>query len=117
MGERFVILHHTGYSDEHWDLMLESGDVLLTWRLDRDPTDPATAYPIAAERIGDHRKLYLDYEGSLSGNRGQVRRIDGGALRWLFSGPDGFGLELNGRKLVGRFAVRVEQGRWLLARA
>lgn len=34
--------------------------------------------PLAIERIANHRLLYLDYEGPVSGNRGQVTRWDSG---------------------------------------
>jgi hypothetical protein len=30
------------------------------------------------ERIADHRRSYLDYEGPVSGNRGQVIRVESG---------------------------------------
>ena len=63
---RFVILEHD-YPVQHWDLMLEAGDVLRTWRLIAPP-DKTQA--VAAESLGDHRLAYLDYEGPVSGNRG-----------------------------------------------
>lgn len=83
---RYVILHHTGWIEDHFDLMLETDaeSPLLTWRLDRWP-DPTTTTPLPP-----HRRAYLDYEGPVSNNRGQVRRVAGGsysaiertALRW-----------------------------------
>jgi hypothetical protein len=36
---------------------------------------------IEAERLADHRLAYLDYEGPVTGNRGNVRRIDVGTYR------------------------------------
>ena len=79
MPLRFVILHHTVHGGEHWDLMLEQGNTLLTWQLLREPFELASL-PIPARRIGDHRKAYLDYEGSLSRNRGDVRRVGEGRV-------------------------------------
>ena len=75
---RYVILEHD-HPHRHWDLMLESGDVLRTWRL-AEPPQPGRA--VAAEPIGDHRRAYLDYEGPIRGNRGRVKRWDGGSCDW-----------------------------------
>ena len=71
---RFVILEHD-HPVLHWDLMLEAGDVLQTWRL---AAPPAESPAVAATALDDHRRIYLDYEGPVSGNRGKVRRWDAG---------------------------------------
>ncbi len=71
---RFVILEHNR-PILHWDLMLEAGDVLQTWRLAAPPTNGAI---IDATALGDHRRAYLDYEGPISGGRGSVKRWDAG---------------------------------------
>jgi DNA polymerase Ligase (LigD) len=76
---RFVILAHD-WPTLHWDLLLEDGDVLLSWRLLAEPKASAT---IPVERIADHRKLYLDYEGPVSGDRGTVTRWDAGTFEWI----------------------------------
>ena len=70
---RYVVLHHTGWKQDHFDLMLEDENnvegPLLTWRLD--------AFPFAKkiEALPPHRRIYLMYEGPVSGNRGLVRRV------------------------------------------
>lgn len=76
-GRRFAILTHD-HPFFHWDLFLESGEVAWTWRLLDEPGPDRT---VRAQRIGDHRLLYLDYEGSVSGGRGQVARWDAGTYR------------------------------------
>ena len=81
---RFVILEHD-HPRLHWDLMLEAGDVLRTWRLAEIPRPGVT---IRAESLGDHRKLYLDYEGPVVGNRGQVKRWDAGTYAALEERPE-----------------------------
>jgi DNA polymerase Ligase (LigD) len=73
---RFVILEHD-HPDLHWDLMLEAGDILQTWRLAQAPDG---SQPIDATALGDHRVVYLDYEGPVSGNRGTVKRWDAGSF-------------------------------------
>lgn len=71
---RFVILEHD-HPALHWDLMLEVGDVLQTWRLARAPE---RGRDIEATPLGGHRRMYLDYEGPVSGDRGTVKRWDAG---------------------------------------
>jgi hypothetical protein len=71
---RFVVLEHD-HPELHWDLMLEAGDALQTWRL---ANPPAPGCVIEAMALADHRPIYLDYEGPVSGNRGTVRRWDAG---------------------------------------
>ena len=73
---RYVILHHTGIADPHFDVMFETmpGSALTTFRL---PAWPPTA-PLAATPLPDHRAAYLDYEGPVSDNRGEVRRVQMG---------------------------------------
>lgn len=71
---RFVVLEHD-HPTPHWDLMLQQGEVLRTWRL---ASPPAPGEPIPATASFDHRLLYLDYEGPVSGNRGTVRRWEAG---------------------------------------
>lgn len=73
-GRRFVLLYHT-WPEPHYDLMLEWQGALKTWRLLELPR-PGVRLNI--EAIGDHRLAYLDYEGPVSGGRGQVKRVDTG---------------------------------------
>ena len=93
--------------------MLEQGEVLLTWQLLRDPTDPA-GYPIPARRIGDHRKAYLTYEGPLTGDRGTVRRVEAGTVTFLQVGSDRWEFMLHGRLLSGSFQLTLHGITWLL---
>ena len=58
--------------------MLEQGEKLRTWRL---ATPPDAAGPIDAEPLADHRVAYLDYEGPVSGGRGEVRMLGSGRVR------------------------------------
>jgi hypothetical protein len=112
MPTKFVILHHILADSEHWDLMLERGDVLLTWQLAREPVNPS-CLPIPAKRICDHRRAYLDYEGPVSGDRGHVRRVDGGAVEFEEISPDRVVVRLEGRRLAGSFALHLRVGCWV----
>lgn len=99
----FVILHHRQRDGDHWDLMIEQADGLATWRLDRYPKGETTT--IAARRIHDHRKAYLEYEGELSGGRGSVERVDGGRCRILCADEHLWEIQLEGI-VHGRFNLR-----------
>jgi hypothetical protein len=103
---RFVILQHD-WPKPHLDLLLEAGPVLRAWRLLGEPG--AAAVP--AEPNADHRPLYLDYEGPVSGGRGTVTRWDAGTFDWIEDGPRVV-VELRGAKLVGRFALEPAGGGW-----
>jgi hypothetical protein len=48
----------------------------MTWSLPKLPAQGVTEPE--AIRLPDHRLAYLDYEGPVSGDRGQVKRIDRG---------------------------------------
>jgi|ERR1043165_1934250 hypothetical protein len=108
---RFVILEHD-HPHLHWDLMLEAGEVLQTWRLAQPPEEPACV--IEAEALGDHRQMYLDYEGPVSGNRGTVRRWDVGSYTIEpDSSADVRNLSFEGTRLRGRvFLERLDANRW-----
>jgi hypothetical protein len=103
---RFVILEHD-HPHLHWDLMLEAGAVLQTWRLSLPPLEPGCAIEAAA--LPDHRSLYLDYEGPLSGDRGVVRRWDSGVFsEESDSTPKRRRFSLQGTRIGGR--IRLEAG-------
>lgn len=94
---QYVILEHD-WPRRHWDLMLEAGDVLRTWRLSKTPQP---GQEVVATPLGDHRRAYLEYEGPLSGNRGQVSRWDSGTFAWELHDPDHLRVTLTGRRLQG----------------
>ncbi|MCH7871956.1 MAG: hypothetical protein IID33_09685 [Planctomycetes bacterium] len=116
MATRFVILHHIAPSGEHWDLMLERGDALLTWQLACEPTC-GSLLPLPARRIGDHRKAYLDYEGPVSRDRGHLRRVDAGTVEFEEFTPERKVFSLRGGRLTGRFVLAREGREWVLSRA
>ena len=70
---RYVVLRHEGVAEPHYDLMWESqpGSQLATVRCTEWLARGSTTF----EPLPDHRSLYLDYEGPVSGGRGYVRRV------------------------------------------
>ena len=123
---RFVLLYHDcppNYERaSHWDFMLESGDVLRTWALERLPRDWQAAHAanrcgpselssacadnsVAAMQLGDHRRDYLELEGPLSGNRGTVMRVAAGTYRSEHESPDDWRVALTSDDLAATRAI------------
>jgi len=83
---RYVVLHHTGLEQPHFDVMMETapGSPLASWRCAHWPPRPADAFM----PLGDHRRDYLDYEGPVSGSRGHVRRVAAGRVQSIAASTD-----------------------------
>ena len=111
---RFVVLRHQtppGYRQGlHWDLMLEEGERLLTWALERPPEEGAV---IAATKLPDHRLAYLDYEGPIGGERGEVTQDDRGEFAWLSQSDTRCEALLNGKEPRKVTLTCAEGTRWL----
>lgn len=109
---KFVVLHHVFADSAHWDLMLDTGQALATWQLTSDPgvlADPASRSGVAARRIGDHRRAYLDHEGSVSGNRGRVTRCESGTYELVSEAQQAWTIRLEGTMLRGLFRITAIQ--------
>jgi hypothetical protein len=101
---KFTISHHTGSKDgDHFDLMLEHGEGLRTWRLVN------TAFQVfqVARQIKDHRKSYLDFEGEVSGDRGRVKIWDTGTYTIDEWRDDRIQVAIVGRSLKTRLIMTL----------
>lgn len=106
---RFVILEHD-HPSLHWDLMVETGQMLRTWRL---PAPPSGGESLLAEPTFDHRRVYLDYEGPVGSGRGRVVRWDGGEYEIVNWSEEEIRLRLEGQRIRGLFLLRRESAdRW-----
>jgi hypothetical protein len=102
---RFALLRHTlPDGSAHFDLLIEhpEHERVPTWRLAENPVDHAA---VAAERIADHRPVYLDYAGPVSGDRGHVDQIDAGTATWEAFAAEHVVILLSGRRLSGPFTI------------
>ncbi|MCE5303444.1 MAG: hypothetical protein LLF97_10095 [Planctomycetaceae bacterium] len=107
---RFVILRHDSLQGVHFDWMFEVGETLKTWSLPKPPTEEAS---LDGQRLADHRRAYLDYEGPVSDGRGDVTRWDCGDYTLLREGDDVWTVLIAGKKLRGRAELqRVHDDRW-----
>jgi hypothetical protein len=82
---QYVVLFHSGVPQPHFDVMFESSEVdgLITFRAQDWPVKDEATW----EQIGLHRRDYLDFQGKLSRDRGEVRRVAFG--RCTVDPPDG----------------------------
>jgi hypothetical protein len=86
LSQRCVLLSHTlPDGSHHYDWMLErdgsdggDGGRLVTFRV-HVLVHECGAFD--AERVGDHRREYLEYEGEVSRGRGRVVRVASGVCR------------------------------------
>ncbi len=114
-GNRFVVQEHTTTEGVHWDLMLEQGEVLWTFRLPESPAN-ALDHPLAATRIFDHALRFLTYEGPVQKGTGQVRIVERGTYRLSDEKDDRIAVDLQGTALRGSFVLTWKEGAtWELA--
>lgn len=106
---RFAILTHD-HPFLHWDVLLEDGAACRAWRL---LACPETQDEISAEALPDHRLMYLDYEGPVSGNRGTVSVWDAGTFEWLVDQEGVLELRMSGRRVIGVVRLVHSDGVWV----
>ena len=95
---QLVIQEHSRQGEVHYDLMLESVEALWTWRFDRFPgSEPEQR----CERIQDHDRRFLEYEGDLSPGKGRVRIVESGTFDLLSAREDQVHFTARGQKVVG----------------
>ena len=110
---RFVIQEHQKQGEEtHWDLMLEQGDRLKTFRLNLHPKN-LQKEPTQATPISDHDKRFLSYEGPVNQGLGSVQLVEQGSYSTLLQNDATWRLSLNGTLLKGVFEiVQAQEGPW-----
>ena len=112
---KFVIQKHIKADDTHWDLMLQAGSVLQTWRLDRPPKK-LQGQTITAIKIFDHPLKFLTYEGTVNDGQGQVEIADSGTCHIIKRSETKIEFELHGKILKGNFILElVADNGWQLS--
>lgn len=114
-NKRFVIQEHKTPEGIHWDLMLERGEIMTTFRLVERP-EQALAHPIRAEKIFDHPVRFLTYEGPVQKGTGRVHIVDRGTYQFTEWQDDRLALVLEGTMLDGAFTLaRTGESEWYFA--
>ena len=112
-NKNFVIQQHSSTSDVHWDFMLQIGDSLRTYRLDKPPQELGQT-PANAVKIFDHPQKFLTYEGPVNKGRGNVKIADSGTYEILRQSEDRLEINLNGKILKGNFTLsRIESDNFI----
>ena len=94
--------------------MLESGNCLQTWRLDKNPQEIDS--PSEAVKIFDHPLKFLTYEGPVNKGKGRVQIADAGTYEVMHENDERIELDLHGQILKGKFALtHIKDDRWQLA--
>ena len=61
--------------------------------------------------------MYLDYEGPISGNRGEVTRVCAGTYELLEQNSQLWRVRFESQGLAGRFELRLqEDNHWVMAK-
>jgi len=115
-----VVLQHETAEGSHYDWMIEmpesTGDPhgrLWTARATSPSRDWQPKGGLDLTIIGEHRRLYLTYEGPLTGGRGSVQRVDAGYAFPVIWKSDHMLLELELSGCQGRVEIRqIENDRW-----
>jgi DNA ligase D-like protein (predicted 3'-phosphoesterase) len=116
---RFVVQLHDA-STLHFDLRLQTGDVLRSWAVPKGPSlDPAVRR--LAVPVEDHSLTAGEFEGVHVGatrGSGAVIVWDEGTVDILREEPDHLSFALSGHKLRGRFGLtRTGERSWILVKA
>lgn len=102
----FVILFHRmpelAKRTDHWDLMIQRDDSLVTWALD---SVPVAGVDIKAVRLTNHRLEYLNFQGPLTGERGEVTQFAKGNCKWLADAETRKIIRLTGPDFVWRVTI------------
>ncbi|MCG8407380.1 MAG: hypothetical protein MI923_19450 [Phycisphaerales bacterium] len=101
---RFVVLFHTQKQGDHFDLMIDDGSLLATWKTRQAP-ETARDRELDCLRIGNHRRIYLDYEGPISGDRGDVTQHDAGQCLVEVQTESRWDVTFEGKRLNGHFTL------------
>jgi bifunctional non-homologous end joining protein LigD len=112
---RFVIQRHTRDGERpHWDLMLENGTVLETYRVCLPPEDWGVKLAKAV-KIFDHPLKFLSYEGSVNKGKGRVKIADCGAYRLIEKDETQQRISFAGKLLKGEFQLcLIKDDKWEL---
>jgi hypothetical protein len=110
--KKFVIQEHTTGKNVHWDFMLEWGEKLQTYRLDRAPEEIRNQ-PVDAVKIFDHPLKFLTYQGPVNKGRGSVRIVEAGTYKITNQAHSRIELNLSGQILKGNFLLTcLKEANW-----
>ncbi len=108
-GVQFVVQRHQAGPAIHWDLMIEHGSALATWQLPVAPEDIGEM-PVPVQRIADHQRRFLTYEGPLRSHPGCVSICDRGICVILSQSAAGWKVAFGGQRMAGTYRMEPRSG-------
>jgi hypothetical protein len=114
--KKYVVQRHQRQSlPIHWDLMLENGTVLETYRIGRPPEEWGKK-AIEAVKIFDHPLKFLSYEGRVNKGKGMVEIADCGTYHLNKNVKNEQQISFSGKILKGEFRLRqIKEDTWELS--
>jgi|TARA_Y100000310_G_C20683333_1_gene817422 DNA ligase D-like protein (predicted 3'-phosphoesterase) len=121
------VIHEHHARNLHWDLRLESGGVLRSWALPKQPPRSKGIKRLAIQ-VEDHAKSYADFEGEIKEGygKGKVKIWDKGNYTYESKSPKKFVFNLQGKVLKGKYCLikpefkdnkgKKKDGQWLFFR-
>ena len=114
------VIHEHHAKHLHWDLRLESGGVLKSWAVPKQPPSRKGLRRLAIQ-VEDHSKEYAKFEGEIKEGygKGTVKIWDNGNYSLEEKTPTKIVFNLQGKRLKGRFALiktsfgKTPQKSWL----
>ena len=103
---RFVVHQHKA-THLHWDFRLDIDGVLKSWAIPKEPSKEEGKKRLAVQ-VEDHPRSYIGFQGEIPEGQygaGSVRIWDKGTYKLLTRTPEKIVVELNGKKLKGRYAL------------
>ncbi len=114
--KRFVIQKHTQGKNIHWDFMLQLGETLQTYRLDKAPEE-VLHQTASAVRILNHPLKFLTYQGPVNKGKGNVQLTEAGTYQIIHQKHNRIELNLNGQILKGKFTLtHIKNDDWQFTR-
>ena len=100
------VIHEHRSRNLHWDLRLESGGVLKSWALPKQPPRAKNIKRLAI-KVEDHPKSYANFEGEIKEGygKGKVKIWDKGNYTFESKSPKKFVFNLQGKVLKGKYAL------------
>lgn len=120
MGRTVLLRHDLPDGSWHYDWLIAPHPSpeprgLICFRVwERIDSDEVRQF--RAERLADHREMYLDYEGPVSGGRGTVTRVAEGKVKVEVEGDAELVVSGELGRARGRWSGTASSGSWTFTR-
>ncbi len=100
------VIHEHHAKKLHWDFRLESGGVLKSWAIPKQPPRTRNIKRLAIQ-VEDHPKSYINFEGEIKEGygKGKVKIWDKGNYKFESKSPKKIVFILQGKILKGKYCL------------